>query len=152
MSSEDHGQTNASSQMTSPLFQDRSLPAASLAIMPRAPPSDRYTVTDTPISVIASSPALLMNVSKFTSSPANSVCCISPVCVSVVVALGDSILTTSASGPIRPSASIMSFCSSSVQSSATSEVLASIKMAKIIGVNLLIVISSKRVGRIPHAM
>ena len=114
MSNEDHGQTNTSSQMTSPLFQDRSLPAASLAIMPRAPPSDRYTVTDTPISVIASSPALLMNASKFTSSPANSVCCISPVCVSVVVALGESRATTSASGPIRP---FTRFSFSSIESS-----------------------------------
>ena len=66
--------------------------------------------------------------------------------LSVVVALGDSMLVTLASGPERPSASVIVLFSNSAQSIATSEVLASIRTAKIMGVNLLIVISSKRVG------
>ena len=66
--------------------------------------------------------------------------------LSVVVALGDSMLVTLASGPDRPSASVIVLFSNSDQSIATSEVLASIRIAKIMGVNLLIVISSKRVG------
>ena len=79
-------------------------------------------------------------------SPACNVCICSPVTLSVVVALGDSMLVTLASGPERPSASVIVLFSNSAQSIATSEVLASIRTAKIMGVNLLIVISSKRVG------
>ncbi len=125
-----------SSQTTSPFLQDKRLPLASIATFPRLPFSERYTVTVNAISSIEASPAFWTNTSNSTSSPALMELRTSPVIASVVVSLGESIATTSASGPTRPSASLFSFSSSSVKSNATSEVLAIIKNAKIMGVNL----------------
>ena len=101
---------------------------------------------------MAVSPTFSIYISKWTSSPALSVCNFSPVTVSVVVARGDRMSVADASGPVRPSASTIFLSSSSAQSNATSEVLAIMITAKINGVSLLIIISSKRVGWVSHAL
>ena len=92
---------------------------------------------------MSASPTFWIYVSKWTVSPASIACMTSPSIWLIVVCLGDKIAVTSASGPVLPSASVVFLSSNSDQSSATSEVLASMMAAKIIGVNLLIVISSK---------